>query len=122
LVLSHITGRTPGVLESLPHRKHHLGPADQRRTTPRRAHRLIGEGVHIVDSTAQRNEIRPGVAEGFGRPLTGPELTTDGGGLDSVFDDPRGDHASADRILVEHAVDLAGLAYDRNPSLIDAAK
>jgi hypothetical protein len=122
LVLAHIASRTPGVLEALPHRKHHLGPADQRRTAPRCTHRLVGEGIHIVDAAAQGNQIRPCVTKRFGRPRTGPELTADRRGLDSVFDDARGDHAGADRILVEHAIDLAGFAHHRDPSLIDAAK
>jgi hypothetical protein len=39
-----------------------------------------------------------------------------------MFDDARRDHAAADRILVENAIDVTGFAYDRDPSLIDAAK
>ena len=122
LVLAHVARRTPGVLESLPHRQHHLGAADQRRATPRRAHRLVGERIHIVGAAAQRDQIRPCVTEGFGRSPSGPQLAADRRGLDSVFGDPRGDHAAADRILVEHAINVTGVAHHRHPSLVDEAK
>jgi hypothetical protein len=100
LVLAHVTRRAPRRLEPAPHRQHQLRPAHQRRTSPRRAHRLVGERVQVVDLTTQRNQVGAGVTQRIGGTPACPQFPTDGTGLDAVIGDPGGDHARSDRILV----------------------
>ena len=122
LVLAHIAGRAPRALQPLPHRHHQLRRPHQRRAPSRRAHGLVGERVQIGPRTAQRNEIRPCVTQGFVGAAPRPELAADRIRLDPVLGDAGGDHARRHRIGGQHTIDGGGITHERHPAFVDQTK